>query len=71
MGTPAFSTLVEVLGPNKLRVHRDLADSVDQALRGRQPLTEMRQRMQDGQLRATFSSAAAAARAGAGQGGQA
>ncbi len=41
-GAPAFTSLVEVVGHSRWRIHRNVAASVDALLAGDQPRTELR-----------------------------
>ena len=41
-GAPTFSTLVELLGPSKWRIHWNVAKSVDCLLAGKKPETQLR-----------------------------
>jgi stage III sporulation protein SpoIIIAA len=45
---PTFQTLVEIQTQERFAVHRDVADVVDRALRGREPQPEIRLRQPDG-----------------------
>ena len=42
-GAPCFSTLVEVLGYARWRVHLNVARSIDALLAGEQPVTQLRE----------------------------
>ena len=55
-GAPCFSTLVEVLGYARWRVHLNVARSVDALLAGEQPVTQLRE-IQDGKMLVTFEQA--------------
>ena len=47
---PTFEIVIELLNKDALAIHRDLEDTVDQMLRGRQPRPEMRERGEDGEI---------------------
>lgn len=47
-GAPTFSTVVELLGPSKWRIHWNVAKSVDSLLAGKKPETQLRWVAPDG-----------------------
>jgi len=51
-GAPCFTTLIELLGPSKWRIHKDVAKSVDSLLSGRKAETELRWIAADGRFMA-------------------
>ena len=55
-GAPCFSTLVEVLGYARWRVHPNVARSVDALLAGEQPVTQLRE-MQGSKMLMTIEKA--------------
>jgi hypothetical protein len=53
-GAPCFTTLIELLGPSRWRIHKDVAKSVDCLLNGKKPETEMRWVAADGRYMSQF-----------------
>ncbi|KAL4531564.1 hypothetical protein Ndes2526B_g04327 [Nannochloris sp. 'desiccata'] len=51
-GAPCFTTLIELLGPSKWRIHKDVGKSVDSLLSGKKPETELRWIAADGRYMA-------------------
>ncbi|HKV38529.1 MAG TPA: R3H domain-containing nucleic acid-binding protein [Blastocatellia bacterium] len=47
---PTFEVLIEIQTQDMLRIHRDVADAVDQMLRGYIPATETRERREQGEV---------------------
>jgi stage III sporulation protein SpoIIIAA len=53
-GAPCFTTLIELVGPSKWRIHKNVAKSVDCLLNGKKPETELRWIASDGRYMAQF-----------------
>lgn len=53
-GAPTFTTLIEVLGYNRWRIHMNVARSVDALLAGGTPVTQLRWMEPDGRMMARF-----------------
>lgn len=47
---PTFDAVIEIMEVDKLAIHHDVGETVDQILRGRQPRPEIRVRTPDGQV---------------------
>src|SRR5687768_12872643 len=45
---PTFDIVIEIMEPEQMAIHHDVAMTVDQMLRGRPPRPEIRQRQEDG-----------------------
>ena len=58
---PTFDVLIEIQNKDLLVIHRDVAEAVDQMLRGYLPRTECRERRPDGEVTITRPEPAAAA----------
>jgi stage III sporulation protein SpoIIIAA len=58
---PTFDVLIEIQDKDRLAIHQDVADAVDQMLRGFLPGTEIRERRAEGEFTVTRASAEGAA----------
>lgn len=47
---PTFDIVIEIMEPEQMAIHHDVAITVDQMLRGRPPRPEIRQRQDDGEI---------------------
>jgi len=47
---PTFEIVIEIMQPEQMAIHHDVATTVDQMLRGRAPRPEIRQRQVDGEI---------------------
>jgi hypothetical protein len=57
---PTFDVLIEIQDKDRLAIHQDVADAVDQMLRGFLPATEIRERHAEGEFTVTRAGGASA-----------